>query len=61
MGHGGARVPRLHGHVLLAVVVLLMLRMAVGRGHDAVLTVVIAYVRLLIGVGIHAIVTLLRV
>lgn len=61
MRNRGARVPRLHGHMLLAVVVLLVLRMAVRRRHDAVLVVVITHVWLLIGIAIHAIVSLLRV
>lgn len=47
--------------MLLAVVVLLVLRMAVRRRHDAVLVVVVAHVWLLIGIAIHAIVSLLRV
>jgi hypothetical protein len=61
MRNGGARVPRLHRHVLLAVVVLLVLWMTVRRRHDAVLVVGIAHVWLLIWVAIHAIIALLRV
>lgn len=61
MRNRGARVPWLHWHVLLAVVVLLVLRMAVRRRHDAVLVVVIAHVWLLVGIGVHAIVSLLRI
>lgn len=61
MRNRGARVPWLQGHMLLAVVVLLVLRMAVRRRHDAVLAVGVAHVWLLIRVAIHAIVSLLRV
>lgn len=61
MRNRGARVPWLHRHMLLAVVVLLVLRMAVGARHDAVLVVVIAHIWLLTGVGVHAIVSLLGV
>lgn len=60
MRNRGARVPLLHRHMLLAIVVLLVLRMAVGARHDAVL-VVVAHVWLLVGVGVHAIVSLLGV
>lgn len=47
--------------MLLAIVVLLVLRVAVRPRQDSVLAVVIAHVRLLVRIAIHAIIALLRV